>query len=73
MRANSNDARQMYIEHILTDEIEEIFLVRTIGNNVNNNNYDQNSKMIDSKKVKNNKKVDEPKNRDGRMPKEGEE
>lgn len=57
----------------ITDEIEEIFLVRTIGNNVNNNNYDQNSKMIDSKKVKNNKKVDEPKNRDGRMPKEGEE
>lgn len=54
----------------ITDEIEEIFLVRTIGNNVNNNGYDDNSKMIDSQKVKNNKKVDEPKNRDGRMPKE---
>lgn len=67
----------------ITDEIEEIFLVRTIGNNVNNNNYDQNSPMIDSKKAKqdskldtnskNNKKVEEPKNRDGRMPKEGNE
>ncbi len=54
----------------ITEEIEEIFLVRTIGNNVNNNGYDDNSKMIDSQKVKNNKKVDEPKNRDGRMPKE---
>lgn len=60
----------------ITDEIEEIFLVRTIGNNVNNNNYDENSKMIDSDKAKgpkNDKKVQEPKNRDGRMPKEGNE
>lgn len=60
----------------ITDEIEEIFLVRTIGNNVNNNGYDQNSQMIDSQKAKgpkNDKKVQEPKNRDGRMPKEGNE
>ena len=57
----------------ITDEIEEIFLVRTIGNNVNNNNYDGNSPMMDTTKAKNNKKVQEPKNRDGRLPKEGNE
>lgn len=57
----------------ITDEIEEIFLVRTIGNNVNNNNYDSNSPMMDTTKAKNNKKVQEPKNRDGRLPKEGNE
>lgn len=55
-------------------EVEDIFLVRTIGNQ-NDSDPTNGHTVIGNKKdtkgdtaAKNNKKVDEPKNRDGRMP-----
>ena len=76
----SNEARAMLgfrgASPGITEEVKEAFLVRTIGNQ-NDGNPDNGHTVIGTKKStegdtksKNNKKVDEPKNRDGRAPPE---
>ena len=57
----------------ITQEVKDIFLVRTVGNKNENEEKNPDNEKSDKKgqtQAKNNKKVDEPKNRDGRMPKD---
>lgn len=61
----------------ITKEVEDIFLVRTIGNQNDSDPSNGHTVIGDGKTntkgdttSKNNKKVQEPKNRDGRMPKD---
>ena len=61
----------------ITQEVEDIFLVRTIGNQNDKDESNGQTKIGDEKtyrknqtEAKNNKKVQEPKNRDGRLPKD---
>ena len=61
----------------ITQEVEDIFLVRTIGNQNDKDDSNGQTKIGDEKtyrknqtEAKNNKKVQEPKNRDGRLPKD---
>ena len=57
----------------ITQEVKDIFLVRTIGNQDDKNDSNSQTETRGEKgqtQAKNNKKVDEPKNRDGRLPKD---